>query len=290
VLALVTVAVGLVAYSPLSNARAMVMWTPGSLNQELEAGQSTSTAVTFTASATMRNVAVTVSPEIAPYVTISPESIASVQRGRTYSIELHFIAPPDSSGSITEAMISLKQGRQKLSPQLPITLYLTDEDGSIFVDDPNSGIYPVNKINLRLLKETTYEDAQQLADMVDGEIIDVIPALNMYLIRVPTYTTDDLQSTMSLLENDPRVMHATTEQLPGISSIPTDFNTLSILDLAADYTRGYDAKIPQPWGTILSVVTPSSFSHVSFAIINTGIDGAHPDFVGVIRFSVNTEV
>jgi hypothetical protein len=61
----------------------------------LAAGESTTTTATFIPSANATNVTVRVVPSLAPYVSVSPTSFASVGKGASYSVTVTIIAPVD---------------------------------------------------------------------------------------------------------------------------------------------------------------------------------------------------
>ena len=111
-----------VTYSPPADAKPGITWNPSSLSEELEAGQSTTTTVTFTSGSSVRNVTVEVDPEIAPYVSVSPDSFNTLASGTSYDIDVSFTATGDATVGEYEGTIYIQQRKRTLSKQLPVEL------------------------------------------------------------------------------------------------------------------------------------------------------------------------
>jgi hypothetical protein len=123
--AVVLLAVGgvsLLLYSPPSEAAPTVKWSPSSLYASLAAGESTTTTATFMPTANATNVTVAVVPELAPYVSVSPTSYASVQKGQSYPVAVTMRAPADMVVGVYDGTIQLRQGTKTLAVPLAVDL------------------------------------------------------------------------------------------------------------------------------------------------------------------------
>lgn len=109
-------------YSPLSDANPTVRWTPSSLYASLAAGESTTSTATFIPSANATNVTVRVVPSLAPYVSVSPTSFASLAKGATYSVTVTMTAPVDMVVEAYDGTIHLRQGNRTLAQPLPVVM------------------------------------------------------------------------------------------------------------------------------------------------------------------------
>lgn len=122
VLALFGAALAFFLYSPASDANPTVGWTPSSLYASLAAGESTTTTATFIPSANATNVTVRVVPSLAPYVSMSPASFPSVQKGTSYTVAVTMTAPVDLVVGAYDGTIHLRQENRTLAQPLPVVM------------------------------------------------------------------------------------------------------------------------------------------------------------------------
>lgn len=131
----VVLSVGFLLYSPVSDAKPAVSWEPGSLDESIAAGESVTTSATFTASIDAGDVKIRVVPELAPYVTVSPTSISTVQKGIPYRLTIAINIPQDMELGVYNGVIQLRQAapgkpEKVLARPLPIEMEVTE-----FVDN-----------------------------------------------------------------------------------------------------------------------------------------------------------
>jgi len=69
---------------------------------------------------------------------------------------------------------------------------IIDEDGSVF---------PVNEIIVNFVDEATSMDAQEVATLVDGQIVGFIQLMNAYQIEVPVTTPQELEVKIQIIKN-----------------------------------------------------------------------------------------
>ncbi len=135
VVLLVLGGVGALLYPPESEANPTIAWTPPSLSLMVGAGQSTAVEVTFTPSQNAKNVSLWVVPELAPYVSVSPSSFASVEKGVNYTVTVTASATSTAPLGLHEGTLHLKQGKKTLAEPLPIgvevvwPMFLSEELG-----------------------------------------------------------------------------------------------------------------------------------------------------------------
>jgi hypothetical protein len=121
-LVLVGVSIFALMYSRSAPAAPTVTWTPASLSAEVAAGQSSTTSATFTASANATNATVWVVPEIAPYVTVTPSTFASLTKGASYTVQVTFAPPATTATGTYDGTIHLRQSEKTLAKPLPAQL------------------------------------------------------------------------------------------------------------------------------------------------------------------------
>jgi len=116
------VAVAFVFYSPPSDAKPSVSWSPASIPITVEAGQSTTTSATFTATENASNATVEVVPALAPYVKVVPSSFTSITKGSSYTVALTVSASTSASMGTTTGTIHIRQGTSTLAKPLPMSV------------------------------------------------------------------------------------------------------------------------------------------------------------------------
>jgi hypothetical protein len=105
-----------------SDANPTVQWTPSSLYASLAAGESTTTIASFVPTANATNVSVEVLPELAPYVSVSPTSFASVGEGASYPVTVTMTAPVEMVVGAYDGSIQLRQGTRTLTESLAVVM------------------------------------------------------------------------------------------------------------------------------------------------------------------------
>ena len=156
----------------------------------------------------------------------------------------------------------------------------TATGASIFIADPEGGVYPVNEILVSVVDGTTAEEVEGLAALVDGEVFESFPEINAYFLRLPSLTIADLSSARLVLDSDSRVEFTTTNNVSTLTSRPLadlDQFRQSQLSQPPTPTVAYElVKVFEAWDLIWGQNTP--LSPVAVGIIDSGIDANHPEF------------
>ncbi|WP_349408503.1 S8 family peptidase [Pseudalkalibacillus sp. SCS-8] len=128
-----------------------------------------------------------------------------------------------------------------------------------------------NQIVIGFHANVSSQRALEIIRLVGGTVIDQIPQLNIYVIKVDS---SRMNTTLRLLSNFPEVKFA-------------EFNGLMVTQLTPN-----DPLFPQQWG-LLKInstrawnVTRGS-SLLKIAILDTGVNGGHPDLIDKMVLNVN---
>ena len=87
-----------------------IAWTPGSIAFSINPGGKQDIPVTFTTSAALSNVTVTVVPELKNIVSVSPTTFATLTAGQTATVTLTVAANASESLRLVEGTIRLVSG------------------------------------------------------------------------------------------------------------------------------------------------------------------------------------
>lgn len=121
-----------------------VQWTPPSLTIVTASLEDTTTNATFVPSADATNIAVSVTPELVPFVMVSPATYGSIAAGETHNVSLTLTTSANAEVGTYSGVIQLRSGDGKHSYPgvLPIELNL----GTPFRDDKHKFLiyYPSN--------------------------------------------------------------------------------------------------------------------------------------------------
>ena len=117
----------LVAYPavPLSgttSTQPKITWSTTSINVILSPGESTSSDLTFTSSQKLTNVALTVVPQIAPFVNVQPSSISSLAANQAQSVHLAIAIAAATAFGTYDGTIQLKSGTTTFPQTVKITV------------------------------------------------------------------------------------------------------------------------------------------------------------------------
>lgn len=72
--------------------------------------------------------------------------------------------------------------------------------------------YPINEVLVALGEKVGFEEARRVASLVKAKIVGVAPATNLYQLRIPTSTLEELKISIKVLERDDRVLFALPNQ------------------------------------------------------------------------------
>ena len=123
----VLLAVVLLHSSHAPAAPPIVHWDPSDIVQHVNAGETITTAAFFTASKNLSNVVVSVVPELAPYVHVTPSSYESIAKGETYEIGLTMLVPIDALMGAYDGTIQMRsaEGKNVYAKPLPVKMEVT---------------------------------------------------------------------------------------------------------------------------------------------------------------------
>jgi hypothetical protein len=112
-------------------------------------------------------VTVGVDPTIASYVTVSPNSFPTLEKGVAYTLSLTFDVPTGTPAGVIDGTIFLQKGRITLANALPVTLDIREEAPT---DSDNDGI-PDDQDNCPNHPNTGQEDSDgdSLGDVCDPD-------------------------------------------------------------------------------------------------------------------------
>ena len=100
---------------------AQIAWTPGTITstQQLAAGASFTTTVTFTATQTITNASVVVHGGRG-LVTVTPKTFSSITAGQAYTATVNVKAPAKGHKGGLSAVVQLREGHRTLAKPLHV--------------------------------------------------------------------------------------------------------------------------------------------------------------------------
>lgn len=101
-----------------------ILWNPTSITDTANPGSRQSFPVTFTSSANLANVAITVVPELSGIVTVSPTSFASIQAGKTATVTVSVAPSSAETLRVVDGTIHVIVDTSTVAKPLPLTLTL----------------------------------------------------------------------------------------------------------------------------------------------------------------------
>lgn len=99
---------------------AAVVWTTRPLTATLAAGASLDTTATFTVTRAVTDVRVSLLPNGAGALTVTPNHFATLTPGQTYTVRLHLQVPQVARRGAYQAQVRLLAGRHPLGPPLAV--------------------------------------------------------------------------------------------------------------------------------------------------------------------------
>ncbi|HEV2521301.1 MAG TPA: hypothetical protein VGT24_02875 [Candidatus Acidoferrales bacterium] len=117
-----------------------VTWSQSQMTVPLSPGESTSSQLSFTSNLGMNNVVVEPVPEIAQFLTIQPNSFASVPAGQAELVQVLFSIPEGTALGTFLGTVHIRIG----SSTLPQTLKIVIQTGKLFSTSSYSIMYPAD--------------------------------------------------------------------------------------------------------------------------------------------------
>jgi len=101
-----------------------VTWHPSSLSQTVFIGTSSSVDVAFTSDGDLEDVTLSVVPELASIVSVSPSTFPVIKAGETQTVTITFSATDDAEVQTLLGTIHLKQGSRTIAQPLPVSVQI----------------------------------------------------------------------------------------------------------------------------------------------------------------------
>lgn len=196
-----------------------VTWSPPAVEATLSAGGAVSVPaeVTLTRLPWLRDVRVQVSPELAEWVTVQPQVIASLQRGQPVPVGLSLRAPAGAGAGVVEGEVFLQRGLWRglrLGAPLPVRITVAGSAGpgvllegepetSILdatVDRVSRNVYPAEQVSVdeftgrRVLRtviqivfheNATVAEVNGLLTRIGGSITASVAGTRSVVVRIP---------------------------------------------------------------------------------------------------------
>src|SRR2546426_2188952 len=121
VVLLVLAAAGVFGVASPAPAAPTIQWSPSGVSETVTQGGIKTAQVSFTSMQDLANVSVSIVKELAPYVSVSPSSLASIGAGTTATVTLTFSAPRDATLGTFDGTLHLRDSRTYARP-LPVTV------------------------------------------------------------------------------------------------------------------------------------------------------------------------
>src|SRR2546422_3421535 len=118
---LVLAAAGVFGVASPAPAAPTIQWSPSGVSETVTQGGIKTAQVSFTSMQDLANVSVSIVKELAPYVSVSPSSLASIGAGTTATVTLTFSAPRDATLGTFDGTLHLGDSRTYARP-LPVTV------------------------------------------------------------------------------------------------------------------------------------------------------------------------
>lgn len=99
--------------SLFAHAKQPVQWIPKSINEALPLGETKVISVTLTSDKSMPRVVVRVSPEIVPYVSVTPTTIGKIRKGKSITLTLTVTIPIDALPTTASGVIELQKSKHQ---------------------------------------------------------------------------------------------------------------------------------------------------------------------------------
>jgi sugar lactone lactonase YvrE len=111
---------------------AVVVWSPASLVVDVVRGSATTATAAFTSSKKLPNVTMSALGAVAPFVTPSPASIASVSAGSAITISLAVAIPASTALGDYTGSVAVLSGKKPVANSLPLTIHVVAPSGHIY--------------------------------------------------------------------------------------------------------------------------------------------------------------
>jgi VCBS repeat-containing protein len=156
--------------------------------------------------------------------------------------------------------------------------FSTPPDPEKVIND-GGAVYPINEVLIRLPDGASRAIAEEIATSINGTIVGFSHSANLYQIRVPSSSKDDLMNIINTLRSDSRIKNVSRNYFPDL--LLTNDTTKLGASKGFDLINAYDKiSIIDAWRFITDIQF-SSFSPVKIAVIDSGVDRSHDEFIGV---------
>ncbi len=124
--------------TPTTNSVAVptISWGPNSINRSIPQGEKKSVVAIFASNEDLKKVETWITPELKPYLTVSPANFENINKNSGYTLTLNFSIPIDASVAVYKGTLHIRNADNNsntYSNALPINLEITPA-GSDYVE------------------------------------------------------------------------------------------------------------------------------------------------------------
>jgi thermitase len=288
----------LVPFGPQSNPA--ITWTPPSLSKTTLIGTASSVDISFTSQRELKDVTLSVVPELADVVSVTPSSFDNIGSGTVQTVKVIFSIPKNVPVQTLRGTIQIKEGSKTIARPLPVLLRiqmatateipespaLPTDDRITSVPNEESIQFVTDEITI-FSKDGVGQDAiMQLASEFNAVFLGSVPEAGFYQIAVHEEGFENLLRIANQLEQNPNVVLATLHFLFQTGNFPNDPGT--------DLSYGPDlVKLPLAWdittGEKEVIVTPGKVEKINIAVVDTVFDFDHADLkANIIKHTTNS--
>ncbi len=141
-----------------------ITWSTTSINVILSPGESTSSDLTFTSSQTLTNVTLSVVPQIAPFVTVQPNSIPSLATNQAQAVHLSIALATTTKFGTYDGTLQLKSGTTTFpqTVKVSINVWMNYTDTSLGLQFKVPSFSSTTRFNVEQASDRSIVDFQLL--------------------------------------------------------------------------------------------------------------------------------
>ncbi|MDT8067958.1 MAG: S8 family serine peptidase [Terriglobia bacterium] len=261
-------------------------WSPSQISATVPSGTVQVTEATLSVSSAVTNVHISVVPELAPFVTVSPSSFSGIGAGESRTIAV-FIAIPKVTKANPKGTIHLsardRTGRTFGRP-LPVSIRVTQPSlwtipDVLTVPSPDRVVtepdlrgiqFVSDEVNIYFKEGTTKDIVTGVVASIGGVFLGGIPELGMYQVRVQTNSFDGISSLIGLLQLQSSVDFGTHTVLSDSFVIPNDPGT------SMSYVPGM-LNLQKAWDIVSNARDEVGSTEFDVAVVDSVFDKDNPD-------------
>lgn len=255
-----------------------IIWESPHIDQSSLIGTVTIREFSFTSSVALTNVDVRISPEIAPFVSVSPTHFESIEPGQANTIQFVFSISKDTPPETLQGSVHIRRGPSTIAKPLPVkievhpaTLEEIPDAVAIPTDDritvlpsERTIVFVKDELDIFLEDNFTVDIIKARVSELGGVFLGSSADVGFYQILIPDGDLDSLLNVSSELSAIPGVGLVTPHFFLSATRFPDDPGT--------DLSYGPDlVNLPRAWD-----LTTGERS-VPVAVVDTVFDFNHVD-------------